>query len=96
MKTLLRTVSALAAIGLALILVPVSPARGGDCEDTCNSKRTTCDATCTGKQQVCIGKCGVPGVSPGYEKCFQTCNSDLSQCQLQCQGEQALCKLKCK
>ncbi len=95
MKTLLRTLSALVAIGLGVLLVPVSPAEGEDCESPCNTKRTTCDATCMGKQQVCLAQCGLP-MLPGYQACFQKCNADMSVCSLECQGEQEVCKLKCK
>jgi hypothetical protein len=95
MKTLLRTLAALVAVGLGVLLVPVAPAEGEDCDAPCNTKRTTCDATCIGKQQICIAQCGLP-ISPGYPACFQKCNADASVCSLECQGEQEVCKVKCK
>ena len=97
MNTLRRTLSAVLALGFAVLIIPAlpAPATGGDCETTCNGKRTTCDATCIGKQQVCIAQCGLPGL-PGYDKCFQKCNSDESVCSLECQADQEACKLQCK
>ena len=95
MKTALRALSAVVALALASVLVPISPAVGGACEDACDGKRVTCENTCTEKKYICGAKCGVP-FTPGYDACMQKCADDASDCTLQCRGENELCKLKCK
>lgn len=95
MKIARHALSALVAIALALILVPISPAAGGDCENACDSKRTSCDNSCTEKKYICTAKCGVP-FTPGYDKCTEKCADEASNCGLQCRVEHEGCKLKCK
>src|SRR5262249_42886667 len=95
MKKLARALAALVTLALAVVLVPASPARGGDCEDKCDSKRSSCDSSCGSKKNECILKCGIP-FTPGYDKCTQKCTDDHSNCTLQCRGEQEVCKLQCK
>jgi hypothetical protein len=95
MKTILRTVAALVAVGLGVLLVPVSPAACGDCENACDSKRSSCDDNCSKNKTVCIVQCGVP-LAPGYDDCRKRCDDSASNCQTQCQVEQAACKVKCQ
>ncbi len=95
MKTLVRTLAALSAVGLALILIPASPAIGGDCENACDSKRSSCDNKCTEKELICKGMCGLP-IAPGYADCTEKCRKDKNKCSDQCTIDNAACKVECK
>jgi hypothetical protein len=95
MKNFVRSLAALVAVGLAALIVPISPARGDDCTGKCNEKKTTCDGTCDQKRLVCVAQCGLP-LLPGHEACTQKCSDDQGRCSLQCQAEQKVCQVSCK
>jgi hypothetical protein len=95
MKTLVRTLAALVAVGLGVMLVPVSPASGGGCEDTCANNRKSCDQGCDRNKLTCLATCGLPGL-PGYNDCTNKCNSNQTDCGRQCAAEGLLCEGKCR
>jgi hypothetical protein len=87
--------SALFAVTLAALLVPVSPASGEDCNGACAKSRAGCDSTCEDKKTRCVVQCGLP-VLPGYDKCRQTCDDNLRGCSLECVASEKICQVRCK
>lgn len=95
MKSVLRIAAGFVAVGLVALIVPVSPARGGPCEDKCASKRKACDSGCDQRKYECIAQCGIP-MLPGYQQCTDKCNGDRNRCGLQCTAEEKICEVQCK
>ncbi len=95
MKTILRTLSALVAVGLALILIPVSPASGEDgCVPKCKNAQAACDQGCDGQKLVCIARCGGPAPL-GDQKCNDGCATARNDCGNTCQVTELACEGKC-
>ena len=95
MKTVVRLMSAVVAVALAFVLVPISPAEGEDCNTACGNKRASCDSTCNNTKTRCVVECGLP-VLPGYEKCRTTCDDNQRSCSLQCSANEKICQVQCK
>lgn len=95
MKRAHRIVAGLFAVGLAVLIVPVTPARGGPCEDKCASKRKGCENTCDQRKYECIAQCGIP-MLPGYSQCTDKCNTNRDRCGMQCTAEEKVCEVQCK
>jgi hypothetical protein len=93
MKTLVRSLAGLAAVALALILVPASPASGETCTENCLNKQRSCDGSCNQTKDKCMIMCGGP---LGSDACVKQCNDAHRQCSLQCLGEGKLCEARCK
>ena len=91
----LRMFAGLVAVGLAFLVVPVSAAHGGDCEDKCGGARKTCEGNCSDSKLTCVVSCGVP-IGPGYQACTQKCNDDQQLCSARCGLEQKGCEVQCK
>jgi hypothetical protein len=94
MKILLRTLSALAAVGLVFVLVPASPASGSDCTDKCKKAQASCDQSCDQQKLMCIAKCGGPAPI-GDQKCIDSCTSARNDCGNTCQANELVCEGKC-
>jgi hypothetical protein len=92
MKTLLRPLAALVALGLGLVLVPTAATGGGDCVSKCKDAQASCDQTCDQNKLVCIGKCGGP---LGGQKCSDDCNTARSDCGNTCLVNEKVCEAKC-
>jgi hypothetical protein len=95
MKRVLSLASVFVALSLGVLLVPVSPAHGGDCQDKCASTRKSCDNRCEVTRLTCIGACGLP-IAPGYQECTGKCGDDSKECGLKCSVEQKACEVECR
>jgi hypothetical protein len=94
MKTLLRPLAALVALGLGLVLVPTTATGGGDCVSKCKDAQASCDQSCDQNKILCIGKCGGPPPL-GSQKCNDDCSSARSDCGNNCLINEKTCELKC-
>jgi hypothetical protein len=94
MKTFLRPLAALLALGFAVILVPATATGAGDCASKCKDIQAACDQTCDQQKLICIGKCGGPAPL-GSQKCNDDCASARNDCSNSCQVNEKVCELKC-
>lgn len=95
MKMLLRTLSLLVAAGFAFILIPTSPASGGDdCAPKCKNAQASCDQTCDVQKLTCVARCGGPAPL-GDPKCNDGCATARNDCSNVCQVTELACEGKC-
>ncbi len=94
MKTILRTLAALAVVASAFVLVPASPASGDDCVPKCKNAQASCDQSCDQQKLMCVAKCGGPAPI-GDQKCLDSCTSARNDCSNTCQANEIVCEGKC-
>ena len=95
MKTILRPLAALFAVGMALALVPTTATGAGpDCVQKCKDTQASCDQSCDQQKLICIGKCGGPPPL-GSQKCNDDCASARNDCSNNCQVNEKVCEVKC-
>jgi len=94
MKTLLRALAALVAVGLAVTLVPVPAIGDENCVTKCKAAEAACNAACEANRVACIGKCGGPP-PVGNQKCNDGCASTRADCGNACHVAELACEGKC-
>jgi hypothetical protein len=94
MTLLGRTLPALFAAALAVVLISTSADGGTDCVPKCKNAQASCDAACDQQKLVCINKCGGPPPL-GSQKCVDSCASARTNCGNACKANEDVCEGKC-
>ena len=94
MKSLVRALAALVAVGLALTLVPISAIGDESCVTKCKAAEAACNAACEAQRVACVAKCGGPP-PVGSQKCIDDCAATRATCGTACHAAELACEAKC-